>query len=43
MREILFKAKTVKNVHWIFGDLFRAGTEPSDGEFAINYWDDEDD
>ena len=37
MREILFKAKTVKNVHWIWGDLFHAGTEPSDGEFAISY------
>ena len=42
MREILFRAKTVKNVHWIWGDLFRAGTEPSDGEFSISYWDDED-
>ena len=42
MREILFRAKTVKNVHWIYGDLFHAGTEPSDGEFAISYWDDED-
>ena len=42
MREILFRAKTVKNVHWIWGDLFHAGTEPSDGEFAISYWDDED-
>lgn len=42
MREILFRAKTVKNVRWIWGDLFHAGTEPSDGEFAINYWDDED-
>ena len=42
MREILFRAKTAKNVHWIWGDLFHAGTEPSDGEFAISYWDDED-
>ena len=42
MREILFRAKTVKNVHWVWGDLFHAGTEPSDGEFAISYWDDED-
>ena len=42
MREILFRAKTVKNVHWICGDLFHAGTEPSDEEFAISYWDDED-
>lgn len=42
MREILFRAKTFKNVHWIWGDLFRAGTEPSDGEFAISYWNDED-
>ena len=42
MREILFRAKTAKNVHWIWGDLFRAGTEPSDGEFAISYYDDED-
>ena len=42
MREILFRAKTVKSVHWIWGDLFHAGTEPSDGEFAISYWDDED-
>ena len=42
MREILFRAKTIKNVHWIWGDLFRAGKEPSDGEFAISYWDDED-
>lgn len=42
MRQIKFRAKTIKNVHWVWGDLFRAGTEPSDGEFAINYWDDED-
>ena len=42
MREILFRAKTLKHVQWIYGDLFRAGTEPSDGEFAISYWDDED-
>ena len=42
MREILFRAKTIKNVHWIWGDLFHTGTEPSDGEFAISYWDDED-
>ena len=42
MREILFRAKTNKNVQWIYGDLIHAGTDPSDGEFAINYWDDED-
>ncbi len=42
MREIEFRAKTVKGGQWIQGDLFRAGTEPSDGEFAISYWDDED-
>ena len=42
MREIRFRAKTIKGGQWIEGDLFRAGTEPSDGEFAISYWDDED-
>ena len=42
IREILFRAKTVKNVRWVCGDLFHAGTEPSDGEFVICYWDDED-
>ena len=41
MREILFRAKTVKNVHWIYGDLFKTGTDPSDEEWAIGYWDDE--
>jgi len=41
MREILFRAKTVKNVHWIYGDLFKTGTDPSDEEWAISYWDDE--
>lgn len=33
MREIRFRAKTIKDGQWIEGDLFRAGTEPSDGEF----------
>ena len=42
MEKLLFRAKTIKHVQWIFGDLFHAGTEPSDGEFAISYWDDED-
>lgn len=42
MREIRFRAKTVKGGQWIEGDLFRSGTEPSDGEFAISYWDEED-
>lgn len=42
MREIRFRAKTIKGGQWIEGDLFRAGTEPGDGEFAISYWDDED-
>ena len=41
MREILFRAKTQKDVHWVFGDLMRSGTAPSDGEFDIMYWDDE--
>lgn len=42
MREIRFRAKTIKGGQWIEGDLFRAGTEPSDGEFAISYWDEDD-
>ena len=42
MREIKFRAKTIKGGQWIQGDLFRAGTEPSDGEYAISYWDEED-
>ena len=42
MREIMFRAKTIKGGQWIEGDLFRAGTELSDGKFAISYWDDED-
>lgn len=42
MREIRFRAKTVKGGQWIEGDLFRSGTEPSDGEFSISYWDEED-
>ena len=42
MREITFRAKTVKNVRWIYGDLFKTGTDPSDEEWAIGYWDDED-
>ena len=41
MREIRFRAKTVKGSQWIEGDLFHAGTEPSDGEFAISYWDED--
>lgn len=41
MREIRFRAKTIKGGQWIDGDLFRAGTEPGDGEFAISYWDEE--
>ena len=41
MREIEFRAKTVKNVRWIYGDLFKTGTDPSDEEWAIGYWDDE--
>ena len=41
MREIRFRAKTIKGGQWIEGDLFRAGTEPSDGEFAISYWGEE--
>ena len=41
MREIRFRAKTIKGGQWIDGDLFRAGTEPGEGEFAISYWDEE--
>ena len=41
MREIRFRAKTIKGGQWIDGDLFRAGTEPGDGEFAISYWNEE--
>lgn len=41
MREIKFRGKTIKGGQWIQGDLFRAGTDPSDGEFAISYWDEE--
>ena len=32
MREILFRAKTLKDVRWIYGDLMRSGTDPDDGE-----------
>ena len=42
MREVKFRAKTIKGGQWIVGDLFRAGTEPSDGEFAISYCDEDD-
>lgn len=41
MRTIRFRAKTIKSPRWIYGDLFESGTEPGDGIFAINYWDDE--
>ena len=41
MREIEFRAKTLKDVRWIYGDLFKTGTDPSDEEWAIGYWDDE--
>lgn len=41
MREIKFRGKTVKGGEWIQGDLFNAGTVPSDGEFAISYWDED--
>ena len=41
MREILFRAKTLKDVRWIYGDLMRSGTDPADGEYDIMYWDDE--
>lgn len=32
---------TIKKPRWIYGDLFRSGTDPDDGIFAISYWDDE--
>lgn len=41
MREILFRAKTLKDVHWVYGDLMKSGTDPADGEYDIMYWDDE--
>lgn len=41
MRQIKFRAKTLKNRRWVFGDLLHAGTEPADGEFEIMYWDEE--
>ena len=31
MRDVKFRAKTIKGGQWIVGDLFRASTEPSDG------------
>lgn len=41
MRTIKFRAKTLRNTRWVFGDLFRSGTDPSDEEYSINYWDPE--
>ena len=41
MREILYRAKAMKEPRWVYGDLLRAGTDPADGEYEIMYWDDE--
>ena len=41
MREIQFRAKALKEKRWVYGDLLHAGTDPSDGEWEIMYWDDE--
>lgn len=41
MRTIKFRAKN-KEGHWIHGDLFMTGTDPTDKEWAIQYWSNED-
>ena len=41
MRVIKFRGESLKEPRWIYGDLLHAGTEPSDEEWQIMFWDDE--